>query len=206
MSHLSERSMGSLVLAVVAVGLIGASLALPWFSYDHSSGRRTPEGGFHPANETGVIRTSFDTTARSYEGDFAPDSTAQTKSTLNGLSIALFAAGGLLVLAALGELPGIERLLVRPVVLGLHVAAFAAVGVALWLGWFAVPELLASRGVDSPFTSFLDSDGYTQTTLRIGWVLAAFALPAVFGAFLFKFQAGAPDATAVADLAERGEL
>ena len=206
MSHLSERSTGSLVMALLAVGLIAAALVLPWFSYDQSSGRRTPEGGFHPANETGVIRTSFDTSARDYEGDFAPDSEQEAKTTLGALSLALAAAAVLLILAGLGELPGIERLLVRRVVLGLHVLAFAALGAALWLGWFAVPELLASRGVDSPFTSFLDGNGYTHTTLRIGWVAAAFAVPAVLGAFLFKFQAGAPDATAVADLAARGEL
>lgn len=206
MSHLSERSLGSLLLALLAVGLLGAALVLPWFSYDHSSGRRTPEGGFHPANETGVIRTAFDVTARDYEGDFEPDSTGRAQATLDGIASALAGAGILLLVAALGELPRIERVLRRPIVLGLQVAAFAAIGAALWLGWYAVPELLASRGVNGPFTSFLDADGYTRTTLRIGWVAAAFAVPAVVGAFLFKFQAGAPDATAVADLAARGEL
>lgn len=206
MAHLSERSLGSLLLAVLAVGLVGTSLTLPWFSYDHSSGRQTPEGGFHDANETGVVRSSFDASARSYEGDVGPDSPARTRAVLLALTMCLVGAAALLGLAALGELPGIERLLVRRAVLALHVLAFLAIATALGLAWFVLPDSLASRGVDGPFTSFLDAGGYTHTTLRVGWVVAALAAPAVVGAFLAKFQAGAPDATAVADLAERGEL
>lgn len=206
MAHLSERSLGSLLLALLAVGLIGASLALPWFSYDHSSGRRTPEGGFHGANETGVEHSSFDASAWSYEGDAQPDSPARASAVLRALAVCLLGAAALLVLAALGELPRIERLLPRRAVLTLHVLAFLGLGAALALAWFALPDVLASRGVDGPFTSFLDDDGYTHTTLRAGWAVAALAAPAVVGAFLSKFQAGAPDATAVADLAERGQL
>lgn len=202
----SERSLGSFLLGLLAIGLLATSLLLPWFSYAYSSGRRTAEGGLHDPDDTGVIHQSWEASPQGWDGTITPTDPARADQVLLWTLAAVAAALVLTALAILGDLPGIDRVLVRPAALALHAAAFAASGAALALTWFALPGTLSGYGVTGPFTSFLDDTGYTQTTLRVGWSLAALALAPMFGAFLFKFQAGAPDPTAVADLASQGDL
>ena len=201
----SERSTGNLLLVLVAAALLGASFLVPWFSYDHSTGRRTPSGGFHDPAEDGVVRTHWEAGPGGTSGDGTPDDPAKVDKALGQLRLALFVAFGLLFVNGLGELPGLSRVLVRRVGLATGALAFAAIGWALYVGWYVLPKAFG-HGVADPFTSFLDDGGYTMTNLRLGWVLAAFALPVVFGGWLLKFQAGAPDPTVVADLYAQGEL
>ncbi|MEK6974744.1 MAG: hypothetical protein AABY18_00215 [Candidatus Thermoplasmatota archaeon] len=201
----SERSLGNLLLCVLAAGLIGGSFLLPWFTYDHSTGRRTPEGGFHDPSEDGVVRQDWEAGPGGSEGTLESEHPAKTARTLDRMAWALYGALGLLGLAALSEIPGISRVLVRPVTLALNTLAFAAVAAALALGWYVLPESFG-HGVDGPFTSYLDDSGYTMTSIAAGWPVAALSLGAIFGGFLLKFQAGAPDATAVAELYARGEI
>ena len=201
----SERSTGNLVLCLVAVALLGASFTFTWWEYDHSTGRRAPEGGFHDPSEDGVIRTDWDASPGSGEGAATPQDAGRTQRTLDQMAWALFAAIGLLLLAAASELPGVSRILVRRVTLALDTLAFACVAVALWLTWFVLPEAFGN-GASHPFTSFLDDSGYTMTAITTGWALAGASLAAIFGGFLLKFQAGAPDPTVVAQLYAQGDL
>jgi hypothetical protein len=201
----SERSTGNLVLCLLAAALVGASFAVTWWEYDHSTGRRAPEGGFHDPSEDGVIRTHWDASPGSAEGDATPEHPAKAQRTLDQMAWALYAALGLLLLAALSELPGVSRILVRRVTLVLDALAFASVGVALWLTWFVLPEAFGN-GMQGPFTSFLDDTGYTMTAITNGWAIAGASLAAILGGFLLKFQAGAPDPTVVAQLYAQGEL
>lgn len=201
----SERSTGNLLLVLAAGGLLGASFAVPWFTYDHSTGRRAPEGGFHDPEVDGVVRTHWEAGPSGTAGDGAPDDQGRVDAAVQRIAWGLFAAFGLLALAALGELPGLSRILVRPVGLALGALAFGAIAYALYVGWYVLPGTYG-HGVEGPFTSFLDDSGYTMTRIGGGWVLAALALPAVFGGLLLKFQAGAPDPTVVAELYAQGEI
>ncbi len=187
-----ERSTGSLVMGIVAIALIVISFAVPWFSYDYSSGRRAPYGGFHPANETGVITHYLDAGPGGYDGDIDSEQPATSERIVTWTAWALYAALGFLVLAALGDIPGVDRFVRRRVGLGLIAAAVVAVGAALYLLWYDFPTSMG-HGVTGPYTSYQDNTGYTMTEMRAGWVAAALAVPAIFGMFLFKFQAGAPD-------------
>lgn len=201
----SERSAGNLFLCLVAAGLLAVSFTVPWWEYDHSTGRRAPAGGFHDPGQDGVVRQHWEASPGSSTGDAAPADTAKTDRTLDQMALAVYGAIGLLLLAALSELPGVSRILVRRVTLALDALAFALVGVALWLTWFVLPEAFGN-GVDGPFASFLDDSGYTMTAITAGWAVAAASLAAVFGGFLLKFQAGAPDPTVVAELYAQGDL
>lgn len=201
----SERSTGNLVLCLIAVALLGISFTVTWWEYDHSTGRRTPEGGFHDPAEDGVVRQHWEASPGSAQGDAAPEHADKTRRTLDQMAWALFAAIGLLLLAAASELPGVSRFLVRRVTLALDTLAFAAIAAAMWLTWFVLPDAFGN-GVHQPFTSFLDDSGYTMTAITAGWALAGAALAAIFGGFLLKFQAGAPDPTVVAELYAQGEL
>lgn len=201
----NERSLGNLVLVLAALALLGVAWALPWFTYDHSTGRRTPEGGFHPPEEDGVVRNHWEAGPSGSSGTQGPDEPAQAESATARLAWAVLAAAGLLVLVALGEVPGLDRVLTRPVSLTLGGLALGCIAYALLVGWFVLPGSYG-HGVTSPFTSFLDDSGYTITRIGTGWILGAVAVPAVFGGWLLKFQAGAPDPTVVAELYARGEL
>jgi hypothetical protein len=202
----SERSAASFVLALLAAGMLAWSLSLPWFEYDHTTGRRTPEGGYHDPEDTGVVHTHLEARPGEVEGDVQPTDPGKADTLVQQMQWAVYAAIGLLVLVALGEIPGISRVLVRPVGLSLSFAALASTGFALALLWFSFPDTLAGYGVTKPFTYFQDESGYTRTTIRMGWTVAAASLPVTIAGFLFKFQAGAPDPTAVAELAAQGEI
>lgn len=201
----SERSVGNLLLVLAALALLGVAWALPWFTYDHSTGRRTPEGGFHPPEEDGVLRNHWEAGPAGTSGTPAPDHPARVDAALARLVWALVAAGGLLALVALGEVPRLDRILTRPLSLTLGALALGCLAYALYVGWFVLPAAYG-HGVQGPFTSFLDDSGYTMTRVGTGWILGAVAVPAVLGGWLLKFQAGAPDPTVVAELYARGEL
>lgn len=199
-----ERSVGNLAMAIVAIVLLAVSLALPWFSYEHSSGRRTAPNDYLPEGDDGVIRESWTAGPGTAQGDPA-DEPAKADRAADWLAWSLYAAIALLVLVVVSELPRADRVLTRRVSLGLGVLAFAAIGAAVAIGWFVLPDSYGHE-VDQPFESHKDGDGYTMTTLRAGWVLGAVALAPVFAGFLLKFQAGAPDPTVVAQLYAQGEL
>lgn len=201
----SERSAGNLLLVVLAAALLGGSLATTWWTYEHSTGRQTPEGGFHDPQQDGVEVTTWNAHPGSATGTATPDDPEGTTQILDWMAWLIYGTFGLLLLSALSELPGISNILVRRITLGLNAVAFATVTTALLLAWFLLPEAFG-HGVDKPYTSFLDDSGYTMTELRLGWPLAAFALPSILGGFLLKYQAGAPDPTVVAELYAKGEI
>lgn len=201
----SERSVGNLMLVVLASALLAGSLMTTWWSYEHSTGRQTPAGGFHDPEDDGVVITSWDAGPLQSRGTAEPADEQATTQILSWTAWFIYGTFALLAASALSELPGVSRLLVRRVTLTLNLLAFAAIGAALVLVWFLLPDAFG-HGVTKPYSSFLDESGYTMTRLRLGWPLAALALPSIFGGFLLKFQAGAPDPTVVAELYAKGEI
>lgn len=188
-----ERSVGALVMALVALGLLAFAFTAPWFHYDFSTPRQTAPDGPHPEEETGVERRTLLFDADGWHGDAEPSDRGTAQAAVDAIRFGTLAAGGLLVLVALGEVPWIASVLRRPVslaLLGVALVGFAGVVAATW---FWLPESLAGLGVDSQYTARLGEEGYTHTTMGHGWYAAALAWTAVFATALFKFQAGAVD-------------
>jgi hypothetical protein len=196
-----ERSLGSALMAVAAVALLGASLAYAWLDYDHSSGRQTPPGGPQDPDDTRVDKQHIDFRPFAQQsrqerggqpqGEPVPATDpALAAETVAWMGYAVVAGMGVMALMALGEIPGIHRVIPRRAGLALGALGALATGTALALCWVRLPQSLAGYGVTWPFSYFLTDTGYTRTTLDWGWAAAAFALPCALGAILFKFQAG----------------
>lgn len=200
-----ERSALNLGLMVVAAALISVSFALPWWSYEHSTGRRIPENAFSDPGDDGVIATDWQARPGSGEGTQQPQDPDGVRASLARIEWSLLAALALVALSALSEVPGVDRVLVRRVTLACDAVAFLAITWALVDAWFLLPDAFGN-GADRAFASGLDDAGYTMTRIRLGWGAAALALAPVFGGWLAKYQAGAPDPTVVAELYAQGEL
>src|SRR4051794_18289721 len=94
-----EASWGALFLVVVAIALVGASFALPWWSYDSSTGRQTPAGGPQDPSDTRVERRSHDVYPLRQTGDQAPSDPQGARTTALGIGIAACVAGAALLIA-----------------------------------------------------------------------------------------------------------
>jgi hypothetical protein len=194
----SERSKGSLVMALVVVGLLSWSLFFPWYSYDYSSGRRTPPGGPQEENDTRVIKHEIDFYPDSWQGDIEPSDASAAQDYVARIHWSVWVALVAAILVAVGELPYAARVLVRPVSLSLYGLSFAAIGFALYVTWYQLPDTMSGYGVTGAWTYFLqEPDGYTRTNIARGWAAAAIALGFLIAGFLFKFQAGDTDSTSV---------
>lgn len=200
-----EGSIGALLVALVALGLLGAAYVGPWFEYDFSTGRQTPPDGPQPEEETGVERSEMDFYATHWEGDVEPSDEALAERTVWLITNGILVAGIALALVVLGEVPGISYVIRRPVSLVFIAVALAAVAAVAVLTWSWLPESMAGHGVDSQYTSHLEEpSGYTHSTMAWGWYSIALAGCAVFAAGLFKFQAGAADPHLVEEHAASG--
>jgi hypothetical protein len=191
----SERSTGTLLLALLGAVLAASALGLSWFTYDASSGRQTPAGGFQDPSDTGVVRHSVTMAPYKTTGDIQPDQPAKAKQLVQAMGIAQSIGAGLLALVALCSVPRISRLMPRLLNLAITVLAGLGIGTALALAWFWLPQTMAN--VEGPFTAKLVGDTYIRTGLLEGFAVAALALPAAAGAFLFQFQAGSSDPSMV---------
>ena len=183
------RSVGTAVLACLAVLLLTSSLLLPWFGYTSSSGRRTPPAGLHDVEQTREERHTLTYSPYAWVGDTEPADPAAADAAVQRIGHLVVAATAFAALAALLELPGLSRA-PMPLRWGPLVLAMAAAGGALWLAWTGLPATLAPYGVDGPFTSIRNGDTYVRTTLLLGWVGAAMALPFLLGAILMRLAAG----------------
>ena len=192
-----ERSTGTLLMAVAAAALLAFSLGEPWFEYSHSSGRKTAPGGFNDPADTRVERHNLTYGAFSQGGDVAPSHPSDAQQEVQWLGWLVIAALATATVAGLADLPRLPRLVPRWAGLALLSVNFAAAAGALALAWTRLPATLDDLGVTGPFTSFLAGDGYTTTSLGLGWLSAGISLPFSFGALLFKFQAGSDDGTIV---------
>lgn len=198
-----ERSVASAVVAALALAALGASLTLPWFTYDHSTGRQTPEGGFHDPAEDGVVRSHHEAGPGGTAGDAAAADAASAEGVLLALrTFLVIAATGFLVVL-LAPWRGLERILVRPIVLAAAGLATAAALAAVALLWSAYPDAFLGSPQAGPFLDRLDGSGYTRTALGWGWVLGALAVPAGVASFLLRFQAGSTDPALVVEVARR---
>lgn len=192
-----EPSRGAVLMALLAVGLVGASFALPWWSYDSSTGRKTAEGGPQDPEDTRVERHSLDYLPFRQEGDQQPSDAEGARQGVLRLGIAASVAGGGLVLFLLFE--ALRYLRPFPRGASLAVSTLSVLGIAggLLHAAFVLPLTMRGDGVHGPFTDSLLDTHYIHTTLGLGWVAAALALPVALGALAFRFQAGSHDPAAV---------
>lgn len=190
-------SIGGLLLALVAVGLVAGSVALPWWSYDSSTGRKTPAGGPQDPSDTRVERHSRDFGPFWQKGDAAPSDEGGAALGVLVLGVLAAVGGAGLLLALLGEGLRFAAAFPRGLNLAGALLGILAVAAALAWTWLALPGTMSGLGVKGAFTDRLLEDGYVRTTLGPGWVLAALAIPAALGSFAFRFQAGSNDPSAV---------
>ncbi len=186
----SERSIGALLLGLIALGFIAAALTAPWYHYEQTSGRLTPPGGPQGEENTGEEHYEIDFYAGSREGDMDPSDPALADKGQDAIKLGLYIAAGALVLLVLGEIPGISLIIVRPIGVALAVVAMGGLGYSLWAAWFWLPASLAAYGVDDPYTAKLLENGYIRSNLLIGIAYAAIAFGTAFAAGVWKFGAG----------------
>lgn len=189
----SERSTGTLLLALCAAALLGVSVASPWFHYESSTGRQTPPGGFQDPSDTGAVRHQLTMEPYAQSGDVEPTHPGDAKQWRSLIGALVAGAAGCLALVALGGVPLLSRAMPRRLSLALSTLGALATLAALFVGWAWLPLTLDGYGVDGPFASRLLEDGYIRTSLGWGWAAAGLALPLTAGAFLFQFQAGSND-------------
>jgi hypothetical protein len=189
----SERSTGTLLLALCAAALLGAALAAPWFHYESSTGRRTPAGGLQDPGDTGAVHHQLTMAPYAQEGDVQPTHAEDARQLRTAMGALVATAGGCLALVMLGGVPFLSRAMPRRLSLALSFLGALCALAALLVAWVKLPLTLDGYGVDGPFTSKVIADGYSRTTLGWGWAAAALSLPFMAGAFLFQFQAGSND-------------
>lgn len=192
-----EPSWGALLLALLAVGLLAASFAVPWWSFDSSTGRKTPAGGPQDPEDTRVERHSLDYLPFRLVGDQEPSDREGAEAGVLQLGVAATLAAGSMLLFVLFEALRFLRGFPRSV--SLLVAGIAVLGAAvgLLLTYFVLPWTMAGNGVTGAFTDVLLDPGYVRTTLGPGWVLAALSVPLTLGALAFRYQAGSHDPAAI---------
>lgn len=184
-------------MAFLAVGLVGASFALPWWSFDSSTGRKTAEGGPQDPADTRVEKHSLDYLPFRLEGDQQPSDPEGAEQGVLRLGIAASVAGGGMALFLLFEAFRFLRPFPRGLSLLVSALAVLGLGAGLAVAAFALPATMAGNGVDGAFTDRLLDPHYIRTTLGLGWVAAALALPVALGALAFRFQAGSHDPAAI---------
>lgn len=190
-----ERSIGTLLMTLVTLGLLAIAFSSTWFQYDYSTPRHVAPDG--PYEEDGVETHHLRYDAQGWHGDVEPTDPAMAQNAVDAIRLGTLAVAGLLVVVALGEIPYIASLLRRPVSLVVLGAAFAGIAAIAVATWFWLPASLAGLGVDSQYTAALEDDGYTHTTMAMGWYAMALSWCTLFGAGLFKFQAGNADASMI---------
>ncbi len=204
--RLDERSAGALVLAIISLGVLALAFTSPWFYYEHSSNRQAPPDGpqgdltgverhtleYYPDRWVGLTQAS-DVRHAEYPGDSLPADPELADKAVKVMTYSFYIAAAGMVLLVLGEIPGISLILVRPVGIAVSVVSLAAMGVALYVGWFWVPGSVAGYGVEDPFTAKLVEDGYIRSRLTIGFAYGAIAATTIFSAGLWKFGAGTID-------------
>lgn len=192
-----EASWGALLLVVVALLLVGLSFALPWWSFDSSSGRKTPVGGPQDPSDTRIERHSYDAYPLRQGGDRTPSDPQGAKSAVLEIGIAAcLAAAGLLV-AFVGEVTRLRRAFPRWLSLSSLLVCAVALLVGLVVTWLLIPPTLSGSGVQGAFTDRLLDTDYIRSAIGPGWVAAAVGILAALGAFAFRFQAGTQEASAV---------
>ncbi|HUR26346.1 MAG TPA: hypothetical protein VM327_10080 [Candidatus Thermoplasmatota archaeon] len=184
-------------MALLAIGLIAASFVLPWWSYDSSTGRKTVPGGPQDPDDTRVERHSLDYLPFRLMGDQQPSDPEGAEQGVLQLGIAAAVAGGGMVLFMLFEVFRFLRPFPRSLSLLVSVLAVLGIVAGLLLAAFVLPASMKGDGVDGPFTDRLLDPGYIRTSLGLGWVAAALALPVALGALAFRFQAGSHDPAAI---------
>jgi hypothetical protein len=194
----SERSTGALLLALIAVGLLSLGYLWPWLSYDDSTGRRTPPGGFHDPSDTGIEKHYIDFGPFAVTGDIAPSNPERADLLTLILGSLWVAAGAAFLLMAIAEIPPFTRFMGRTVSLVLCLFGLASLGTALWIAYGPLPHTMAGLGIKSAFTyELVEPNGYYRTTLGQGWIAAIASAPFALAAFAFKFQAGSADPSAI---------
>lgn len=192
-----DPSWGALLLALLAVGLLAASFALPWWSFDSSTGRKTAEGGPQDPDDTRVERHSLDYRPFRRDGDQQPSDPEGAGQGVLLLGVAAAtAAGGMALFSAFEAVRFLWRF-PRGLSLAVSLLAVAGAAAGLALTCLLLPATMSGHQVDRVFTDVLLDPGYVRTSLGLGWVLAALAVPVALGALAFRYQAGSHDPAAI---------
>lgn len=192
-----DPSRGALLLALLAVLLVGLSFALPWWSFDSSTGRQTPDGGPQDPDDTRVERRSLDFLPFRLVGDQQPSDAAGADQAALALGIAASTAAGGLGLFIVFEALRFRWSVPRPLSLVVATIALAGAVGGLVYTCLAVPATMAGNGVTGVFTDRLVDPEYVRTTLGSGWVLAILSVPLALGGMALRYQAGSHDPAAV---------
>ncbi|MGB1697018.1 MAG: hypothetical protein ACPHK8_01305 [Thermoplasmatota archaeon] len=189
-----ERSKGSLVFCLLVAGMVVGALFLPWFHYEENSGRNTaPDGPYGEHKRVQYVNHTF-----SPFGDEGDIEGHDAGPWLFAILLTSACSAGLLVLAALGDIRGIDRVIGRRTSLALQAIGWLGITGSLALAWHWLPQSLAPYGVTKAFTYTLHEPvGYTRTDLGYGWMLTGIAWFGVPIAWIRKFQAGSDDPTDV---------
>jgi hypothetical protein len=185
------------LLALLAVGLLAVSFVTPWWSFESSTGRKTPEGGPQDPEDTRVERHSLGYMPFRQTGDQEPSDPEGAKQGVLWLGVAAATAVGALVLFATFEAVRFARVVPRWLSLVVSTVALAGILAGLLLTYFVLPSTMEGSGVRGAFTDILLDPGYVRTTLDLGWIVAAVSLPLALGALGFRYQAGSHDPAAV---------
>lgn len=192
-----ERTRWGFLVALAALALLGASMAMPWWTYKFSTGPQAPPGGPQPENETFVERERLDFYPYRTQGHSNNTTAGDVARVVRVLGHLVLAPAAILGLVALVEFPVPLPLSTRWITLPLLPVGFlSTLGALLW-SWFRIPPLLATATVDRVFTTHPVADGFVQTWLFLGWVAAGLALLGFPAVFAFKYQAGATDPTVI---------
>jgi hypothetical protein len=192
-----DPSRGALLLALCALLLVGLSFSLPWWSFDSSTGRKTPDGGPQDPDDTRVERHSLDFLPFRLVGDQQPSDAEGADRAALGLGIAASVAAAGLGLFLIFEALRFRWSIPRPASLVVAAISLVALVGGLVYTCLAVPATMAGNGVTGVFTDRLVDPEYVRTALGLGWVLATLAVPLGLGAMAFRYQAGSHDPAAV---------
>jgi hypothetical protein len=168
--------------------LLSVSLATPWYSFHHSTGRQTPPGS--DSDDDGVEERDIEYRPYAARGDLSDEQTARAEQPV--LLLGILVTVPLLVAVAnlaLELLWGIREG-TRRVQLVLSVVGFLLVAGALAFVWLTFPALLADEGVTRVFTTRNDQGTFIRTTLSWGWPIAALTLVTQAATFAFKYAGG----------------
>jgi hypothetical protein len=185
------RSMWTLGILVVLLGLHAASLNLPWYTYTHSTGRTLPPE--FPSNETGENITQRAYYPFALRGDVNATMVEEAADQTRVLGIGVSATIGLMLLAFAIELIWGQLEWARWPGMVLTVAAILVTLAMLLFVFFQIPTSLHDEGVRGAFTNRQVPDGFVRSTLGWGWVVAALGILAHFAHFAFRYQQGSFD-------------
>ena len=185
------RSMWTLAILALLLGLHAASLNLPWYTYSHSSGRTLPPE--FPSNETGENVTVREYYPFQLRGDVNATQVHAAQELTQPLGIGVSITIALVVIAFAVELLwGHDDRARWPGMILTSLGLLLTLAMLLFV-FFAFPPTLSGEGVTGTFTNRQTPTGFVRSTVGWGWLLGGIAILAHLAHFAFRFQQGSFD-------------